>query len=336
MTLFDRVKESNFSSLSIIGLAKNVGKTTTLNYLIDEGSKSQKCTMGITSTGWDGEAFDSITSEPKPRIIVPKGCIVATTKECLIRSTLSYEILEETGMVTSLGEVVILRAEDRGRIEIAGPTSISELIKVRNRMRALGCSFIIFDGAINRKASASPEVCDAVIIATGMNAGYHLDDVKRHTSFWISCFSLQEWDGKQSLPETSKEAFIINETGNIVQRIPHSAIDSLENIHEKGYLFLPGAITDEIIEHMIKLKSQIPIIIHDSTKIFLSPHIASRWKKRGGQIILKKSTKIVGVTVNPTNISGKSCDALFFLETMAEICAPYPTWDIVLGKGMNL
>ena len=44
--------------ISIIGLAKNVSKTTTLNYIIKnlEGYR-----LGLTSIGRDGEKYDVIT-----------------------------------------------------------------------------------------------------------------------------------------------------------------------------------------------------------------------------------------------------------------------------------
>lgn len=334
MTLFDTIRGEGHSSISIIGLAKNVGKTTTLNYLIEEAAREGGITLGITSTGWDGEAYDSITGAPKPRIMVHKGCIVATTRACLARSELTFRILEETAMMTSLGEVVIIEAQDSGRVEVAGPVTISELGQVKRKMNERGCSLIIFDGALNRKASASPEICDAITLATGMNAGYHLDDVKRHTSFWLSCFSLQKCT--QPLPEQGRETLLIDGKGSVRQRMQPGSVALSEQVMDDTSLLVPGALTDAFVEDLLKLKWVLPIIIEDSTKIFLSPPVAGRWKKRGGQIILRKSTKVTAITVNPTSVSGKACDADFFLRAMAEICAPYPTWDIVTGKGMNL
>ena len=54
MTLFNTIMENKYSSISVIGLAKNTGKTTTLNYIIDEAKKNTGLKLGITSTGWDG------------------------------------------------------------------------------------------------------------------------------------------------------------------------------------------------------------------------------------------------------------------------------------------
>lgn len=306
-SLFDTVRNGGYPSISIIGLAKNVGKTTTLNYLIGEIFHSSGIMAGLSSAGWDGESYDSITGEPKPKIIVPEGFFVATTADCLSRSPLPYSVVEKTGIRTPLGEVLIIQAEGEGSIEIAGPSTISELIQVRERMKGLGCNFILFDGAINRKASSAPSVCDGVILATGANAGYHLEDVKKRTSFALSCYAL-----------------------------PPAPHHQWESSSEKGFMVLDGALTDEILEGLIRQKRSLSIVIEDASKLFLSPEVVRRWKKLGGQILLQCPSRIVGVTVNPTAISGKGHDAPQFLKEMAAACAPYPVWDVVLGKGMNL
>lgn len=333
MTLFQRIRERGYKSLSIIGLAKNVGKTTTLNYLIGEASREPGMVLGITSTGWDGEAYDTITGNPKPKIIAPARSIIATTTGCLPRFQASCETLKKTGMMTSLGEVVILRTEEEGRVEIAGPVTISELIELREQLFALGCSLILFDGAINRKASASPSVCEAVVLASGANAGYHLQDVKNHTSFWINCFSLPHCGDRLNVPEEGGRLMLLD--GDL--RFSR-CIEDLESELPAGdgYLVMQGALTDEILEALIRLKSSRSLIIEDVTKIFVTSYTLGRWKKGGGQIIVRYPMEIAAVTVNPVAVSGRSYEAGEFLGLMGEICAPYPTWDIVLGKGVNL
>jgi len=64
--------------ISIIGLSKNVSKTTTLNHIIN--LLRDKQTIGVTSIGRDGEPYDAITELPKPKIIVEEGTIFATAE----------------------------------------------------------------------------------------------------------------------------------------------------------------------------------------------------------------------------------------------------------------
>lgn len=66
MGLLDKIQE-NYKTLSIVGMSKNAGKTTALNYLIEE-AMDEGVILGITSTGRDGESVDLVTETEKPRI----------------------------------------------------------------------------------------------------------------------------------------------------------------------------------------------------------------------------------------------------------------------------
>jgi hypothetical protein len=341
MTLFSRLIERNIRTLSVIGLAKNVGKTTTMNYIIQQASARSDVNLGITSSGWDGEAYDTITGEPKPRIIVPAGTLVATTRDCLHRTTAPFEIVNETSMMTSLGEVVLIRALEDGRVEVAGPTTITELCSVRDMMIVAGCTLVIFDGALNRKASASPEVSQAMILATGMNAGYHLEDVKKKTAFHLEIFAQDAWIGGASplpCPPSMAHALLLDSKGLTVEEIPTESLRcGLQcPVLEKGsILIFAGSITDAILETLLKSRCLPDVIAQDGTKFFLSPEVHRRWKKRGGRIFLRLPATILGVTLNPRASSGRHHEASDFLHAMAEICAPYDVWDVVLGKGLK-
>jgi hypothetical protein len=336
MTLADRVFAHKSLALSVVGLAKNVGKTTTLNYLIDEASRRAGVKPGITSTGWDGEAFDSINAMPKPRIVVPAGCIVATTTECLTRSTIPYSVLAETGMRTSLGDVLIIQCNEPGRIEVAGPTTISGLCRVREMMKERGCTHIFFDGAINRKASSSPDVCDSLILATGMNAGYHLDDVKRKSIFWVEIYSLEEKKITMDPPGPGEIAILDND-GAVLQRV------AVQSLREKpfspppgmGFLLIPGALTDELLHPFMHVKLSFSVVVRDATKLFISHEMLRRCNKRNNRIFLLNRTDLMAVTVNPMASSGRYHDAGDFLMEMASALSPHPVWDVVQGKGLN-
>src|SRR5438067_2632042 len=63
------VANAHISRLSLLGLAKNVGKTTTPNHLVatllgEHLYRSDE--LALTSLGLDGEAIDALTGFPKP------------------------------------------------------------------------------------------------------------------------------------------------------------------------------------------------------------------------------------------------------------------------------
>lgn len=66
MDTYDLLKD--YKRVSIIGMEKNVGKTTVLNQLIED--IGMKKIVGLTSIGRDGEDTDVVTNTHKPRIYV--------------------------------------------------------------------------------------------------------------------------------------------------------------------------------------------------------------------------------------------------------------------------
>ena len=81
----------DYKRLSIIGMEKNVGKTTVLNKLIEDIGLQK--TIGLTSIGRDGEDTDVVTNTHKPRIYVNQGTIIATARDCLRNCDVTKEIL---------------------------------------------------------------------------------------------------------------------------------------------------------------------------------------------------------------------------------------------------
>ena len=79
-----------YKTISIVGMAKNAGKTTALNYLIEE-AMDEGLVLGITSTGRDGESSDLVTNTEKPTIFVTEGVLVATARQALLISDAKVE-----------------------------------------------------------------------------------------------------------------------------------------------------------------------------------------------------------------------------------------------------
>ena len=74
----------NFKSVSVVGLAKNTGKTETLNFILQRLSDSGK-TVAVTSIGLDGEQIDQVFGTQKPEITVYKGMIFNTVEKFFTR-----------------------------------------------------------------------------------------------------------------------------------------------------------------------------------------------------------------------------------------------------------
>ncbi|HBT40227.1 MAG: Uncharacterized protein XD58_0396 [Thermotoga sp. 50_1627] len=127
----------------ILGTKKGAGKTTVLNSLVRD---CQNCC--ISSVGVDGEEKDSLTSEPKPRVVVSPYHFVLTGEKFL--NLPMFEVLDVFSYNPIIGYIVLARPLIETSVMIAGasPAIIKELME-RHRFNR-----ILVDGALNRLVHA--------------------------------------------------------------------------------------------------------------------------------------------------------------------------------------
>ena len=151
----------------VVGTAKNAGKTTVFNALRAVAQR-RGVAIAVTSIGRDGEPSDALDAEPKPRVRLAPGTLVALAAGLLPR-TPALAILE-TGAPSALGVTVFARVAIATTCEIAGPPTARAMRATIDRLRALGTGPVLVDGAIDRIAPLAGGD-DAVILATGAASG---------------------------------------------------------------------------------------------------------------------------------------------------------------------
>ncbi|MBS3984977.1 MAG: hypothetical protein KGZ66_05180 [Selenomonadales bacterium] len=343
MRLLERIQSSGCRSVSVVGLAKNAGKTVAVNSIIRQCADAG-VTLGLSSIGYDGEKIDVLSRLAKPRIAVREGTVLATATGTLPRAAAGLEILAATNYITALGEVMLVRARESGNVEIAGPDSFAEMRHCIAAMQALGCQLIIVDGALDRVGSAAPTITDGTVIATGAVAGSNMRRILMRSMHVKAIFSLPEVsdltirqgaiaameagqlvvldsDGVRALPFTSALGHAAAVIGHLSPAQPFS-------------LVIPGALTDSLVGELIyhhRLVKQVCLISPDPTHIFVSPEIWQRFVHLGGRAVVLKSIRILAVTVNPTAPTGKSYTPRDFAEELARALAPLPVYDLFLS-----
>lgn len=210
--------------VGIAGTAKNTGKTTTLNCLLQEAFRQGK-SPGVTGIGYDGEELDTVTFLPKPRITVYPGFIVTTSEQCLANTTAKVTILQRTGIWTPLGEIIILCVEREGNIVVAGPNTAATLRRILAMMRAnLGTGRSMFvDGSLNRIAPMA--AVDSVIFTTGGS---------RSTDIAVLCDEMRAIESFFRLPVAERALLTMTQTITIPALYEIKDVDDLlKNIPNK-------------------------------------------------------------------------------------------------------
>lgn len=316
----------NFKSISIIGMEKNSGKTTTLNYILKK-LNSRKI-IGLTSIGRDGEDNDLVTNTHKPRIYVEKGTLIATAKNLLNKCDITREILYTTGLFTPLGEVIIVRAKSDGYVDIGGPSYGSAIIEVRDKMLELGADIILIDGALSRKGSANTLVSEATILATGASFSPNMKNVVTETSHNIDMLQLPHCEPNikklaDQILEIGKIGFIDNEFNIKVLDLSTSLNSHREIIDAVRknfkYLVIGGAISSSMIEAFIKnrvLLKNFILIIEDGTRIFIDSNVYSKLSMIPVKIQVLNKINLLCLTSNPISPYGYSFDSLDFQNSL--------------------
>lgn len=331
-----------YDSVSIIGMNKNVGKTTTLNYILKEARG--RISLGLTSIGRDGEETDLVTATDKPKIYVESGTIIATAKQCLFNSDITREILKTTGFNTPMGEIIICRALSDGYVELGGPSVNSHMNVICDELKRFGSELVIVDGALSRKTFASPEVTRATILSTGAALSRSMERVIEETSHTVKLLTTQNEEDMSVLNLVSEvlcraAVGIIYKSNAIKILDVRTSLGSSKEIVEflddnTSYVVIKGVVSDKLLEEIMastNLYKGVIFLVQDGTKLFLTRDTLYKFQKQGGIIRTINKINVVCVTSNPKSPYGYEFDRHRFLNGLKNNLS-VPVFDVIGGE----
>lgn len=296
-----------YRSISFIGMSKNAGKTTTLNFFIDEARG--KFTLGLSSIGRDGETVDRVTGTSKPKIYISAGTIVTTASACLKLSDATLEILEVTDISTPMGVIVISRAVSDGFVELAGPSTNYQTGHVIQRMFEYGADKVFVDGALSRKSFASPSVAEATIMSTGAAISSNVNRIVEDTVHSYRLLTVEKYPDESVFGalENSSDVVLLDQNRQSQFESQGTIIGNEKMIVEQitdttDIIYTGGAITDVFIDLLLrnlKLKAKPTILVQDGTKLFVSAANLARLKTKGIKVCVMNEINVIALTVNP-------------------------------------
>jgi hypothetical protein len=330
--------------LALVGLAKNTGKTvamtTTLRELAARGER-----VGVTSIGRDGEARDVIDDRiEKPAIHLTEGSLVATTDLLLTASGIAHERVEQTGLRTALGEIAIARLLADGEIEVAGPATVRDVRAVAEAMEALGAERVLIDGALDRRAAASPAIADGVVVSTG--AALHRDpvEVTRRTRAAVDLLTLPlvaDATVRELAASLGSSALVTpdGETIPFEERIALDGSDAevealLRRAPAAGHVVVAGALCEPFLEQLLRaLKAQsgreLTIVVNDGTCVFLRQRERDWYGRQGIAIEALAPIVLHAITVNPVAPLSHRFDSHVLPRLISEAIPGVPVLDVM-------
>lgn len=315
------IAQANIERLSLIGLSKNVGKTTTTNSLLETlvGERLyQARELALTSLGLDGEVVDALTGLPKPRYIPQQGLLVATTTDLLqqAKGVETEQLLRLPGR-TALGLVVIARIRRAGQLAIAGPTLLKEIRFALERLSEYGARLSIVDGAINRLGAAAPAVTDACILCTGTSAGATPELVAHRTADTLARLTIPASRWGNAYRNSFSRARLLMFSPSDPGAAEICQIDTTEPSAEAAWIaekmrerseaifLLRGAFTEELSRALVAQLPPTPasrsaeLVVGDATKVFCHSAVLQRLAMRGLLVRVAEAIRVLAITINP-------------------------------------
>ena len=300
----------NCDTIGIAGMCKNAGKTTVLNYLIDE--LREDYIIGITSIGYDGEKRDEITLLDKPRIAVYPGMLAATCESCLDNSTAKYKKVMDTGIRTAMGEITVVKIKGEGYMEIAGPSMVSQIEAITVLLKKSGCSKVFVDGAAGRTSFASR--MEGTVLSVGAAMSRDMGNVVRAAQHQAELFSLELSEKSYAIKFANENPFAVLKDG----------LDAY-------FIFRGALVTDDLINIMKHYKEyKKTVVVNDASCVFVQQRIYKKFL-RDGEIRVQNRTNLAAVTINPMSPYGKWFDKDKFMREMQEHLE-FPVFNVMDEK----
>ena len=302
-------------SVSIVGLAKNAGKTECLNYIIKR-LPLDYFTVAVTSIGIDGETTDQVTGTAKPEITVREGMFFATSETHFRQKRPLSELYDVGDEDTALGRVVTAKALQEGKVLLSGPSGAEALKRWMRSLKDFGIDLVLVDGALSRLSTASPAVSEAMVLSTGAAVSANIRDLVSKTAFVVELIRLPLYTGPD--PELRVSSF-----------------SSLDAAALKGNraIEVEGALTDRLLQ-LVKNglgEGEIDLVVGDFTKVFCSQELYRAFIRRGGRISVRMKSQLLAVCVNPVAPNGIVLDSDILCRELSQKIG-LPVYDIVKNE----
>ncbi len=302
-----------YRTITVVGLAKNAGKTTVINHLLEH----MHGRVGIASLGLDGEARDQLTGLHKPRVWPPADALVATTTGLV--DVHAVRVVERLPYRTAVGSVLVVEPPSDTPVTVSGPTRLDELDATVEALHAAGARRVLLEGALGRLGPAAPSRAEAVVLAAGASLANSRDDYAVRLRLALAALDLPVSDVAAGL-EIEHAAGYERETA---ARIAEAGV---------GLVELRGALTGPLLEQLLRLGAQVRLCVADATRVLARPQQVARAGRAGVETVVRAGLAIVAVTASPFHPDVHFTADETFVIAVAAVDGRWPVYDVVSGR----
>jgi hypothetical protein len=316
---------------ALVGVAKNCGKTTTLNALARRQRELGRA-VGLISIGVDGESRDALIGTPKPAVHIAQGEWVVSAASALSMSTARFELVGSMGYSTPMGEALLARATDAGEVVLAGVRHLEDLARAQQLLLEAGAEVVFIDGAYGRVTAARPDLCDRVVVATGAIVSPEVAGVVAATRALTSplTWPRAEEGWRRELLDAALAQGRALVGGPSVAPRALSSPSALVALRRDRAVFgegaqgiaIPGLVSDAVAERLIAAPSAPggaprALLVPDGTRVQLTRRLLGKLK-RGWACRVGGAVELAAVSVNPSSVAGPGVPREALIGAMRE------------------
>ncbi|PKN79480.1 MAG: hypothetical protein CVU48_05095 [Candidatus Cloacimonetes bacterium HGW-Cloacimonetes-1] len=331
------IDHSSDEVLAIIGLCKNAGKTSLMNWLISESTGVK---LGVMTTGRDGEEIDVAFGNPKPRVKLPEHTIFCCETAQLDALGSGITILQKLPWESASKAIWIVEANHPLETEIIGPATVKVQSQCAALMQSWGARKILIDGSIDRKSIALDPLVDALYIVAGGSFGtgkqilaelqrlIHLSTIPQYCTESDSPTAARMKDSKTIWHKIdgSWQDLRISSLLHTDQNVWNSIL----TVTNSEALYLPGALTEAVFKRLYPwmLQNGVSLICRHPHNIKLSDSNVE-CLLQGISVFALNVFKIRAIALNPWSVTGNHLDVASLRAALRQGIQQIPVIDIM-------
>ena len=252
--------------IAVVGLSKNCGKTTFLNWSLELGAWRREtgdvCSqlqalssylpapssqlVGVTTTGRDGEDVDLVTNERKPKVKLPAGIYFTAFENVFCEKAVWVEGICKLPFRVIGKSLWLYKTLGVVETEIVGPSHLKEQESLIDIFKKYGCDTVLIDGSLDRKSICLSERVDEIVLVIGAAAG-GIEEIKEQVS---GIRAQGSGIRDQEIGGMVKYENIVYKLGDCVVETNIKSIYGHENsvieilMQQPEWVFFPGALTE--------------------------------------------------------------------------------------------
>ncbi|HPE68213.1 MAG TPA: hypothetical protein P5560_01415 [Thermotogota bacterium] len=320
--------------VSIVGLAKNVGKTTFLNFLSQRLSEEGRNAL-LLSVGRDGEGVDRLEFVDKPPVCVPEGFLVFTP-ENFLGNRAAFEVLDSFPEKLGSYHFVMARALVSTEVELVTPGSFASMEKAIAKCFCHNwASNVLVDGALGRQSHAGSLRSYGVFLVSGGSVPGAQSEVVRQTLFAVEKLELPPFPQHIAhlfalQPEKAPKGFLWD-PGECEPLLFDSLIQQPEicgKIKEGSVLFNPGVVTSSLLQRLFQRRLPFSLVVEDGSAFLVEKEEFDRMRQRGIAVYARFPLRVLGIVVNPWGVR-RSVEGDKLVGELKQALPGKMVWDVL-------